>query len=410
MSIPPTKFSGPRMILAAFLMGFCSGPGQSFTFSVFQPFLLDDFGISRGTFAGIYAAGSLLSATVASLAGRLADRFGVRRTLGVAAVVMAGACAGMAASAGLASLSVSLAVLRALGQGTMTLLGSLLVMQWYARHRGRAMSLAGLGVSASNAVFPIACFAAIGAIGWRGSYLAIGALLVAILVPVACLLVRNRPEDLGQQPDGDSGPAPASAARHPNRRVLRSARFWILAISLSSAPFIVTALVFHQASLFEDRGIGGETAAAMLSVFAVAAAAATFATGPLVDRLGVRKVLRTLLVLQVAALALAQLLHPGAMVWGYTLLLGGIAGASGVMGGVTWARFYGREGLGAIQGTAGTVVLTAAAIAPLPMGLLRDLTGNHAAGLATGVLLPLAGLLLLLRDIDTMPAEAPPAS
>ncbi len=405
MTETPAKFSGRRMILAAFLMGFCSGPGQSFTFSVFQPFLLEDFGISRGTFAGIYAAGSLLSAMVASIAGRLADRYGVRRTLAVAAVVMAAACAGMSASAGLVSLSASLAVLRALGQGTMTLLGSLLVMQWYARHRGRAMSLAGLGVSASNAVLPVACFAAIGAVGWRHSYLAIGALLAAVLLPVAWFLVRNRPEDLGQRLDGDRDAAPAPPRRRVDRRVFRSARFWILALTLASAPFIVTALVFHQASLFGDRGIAGETAAAMLSVFAVAAAGATFATGPLVDRFGVRRVLRTLLMLQVAALGLAHLLQPGALVWTYTLLLGTVAGSSSVMGGVTWARFYGRDGLGAIQGSAGTVILTAAAIAPLPMGLLRDLTGHHASGLAVSLLLPVTGLVLLFRDIDTMPAE-----
>ncbi|BCX47765.1 MFS transporter [Haloferula helveola] len=397
----PPRFSGGRMIAAAFVIGFCSGPGQSFTFSVFQPFLLESFGISRGTFAGIYAAGSLLSAMVASLAGRAADRYGVRRTLALSAVVMAAACGGMALSAGLVSLSVSLAVLRALGQGTLVLLGSLLVMQWYARKRGRAMSLAGLGVSLSGAVLPPACFAAIGAFGWQATYAWIGGILLVALLAVAALLVRNTPEEVGQHPDGDGEPQPVPK-RKPDRRVFRSARFWILAIALAAAPFAVTALVFHQASLFADRGISGEAAAGMLSVLAVSAALTTLATGQLVDRFGVRKILRALLVIEMLCLGLAQVLQDGVMLWIYILLLGTVAGSSAVMGGVTWARFYGREGLGAVQGSAGTVMLTAAAIAPLPMGLLRDLTGSHTAGLAICLLLPLAGLLLLMRDVEKM--------
>lgn len=401
MTPSPPHFSGHRMIAAAFVMGFCSGPGQSFTFSVFQPFLLESFGISHGTFAGIYAAGSLLSALVASLAGRAADHYGIRRTLTLAAIGMAAACGGMALSAGVVSLSVSLAVLRALGQGTLTLLGSLLVMQWYARRRGRAMSLAGLGVSLSGAVLPPACFVAIGHFGWRASYGGIGAILLVVLLLVAVLLVRNTPEELGQHPDGDGEPQPVPK-RRPDRRVFRSARFWVLALALASAPFVVTALVFHQASLFADGGISGAAAAGMLSVMAVAAAATTLLTGSLVDRFGVRRILRASLLVQIACLGLAQLLQPGALIWIYTLLLGAVAGSSAVMGGVTWARFYGRDGLGAVQGSAGTVMLTAAALAPLPMGWLRDLTGNHATGLAVCVLLPLAGLMLLIRDVEKM--------
>jgi len=389
------------MIAASFVIGFCSGPGQSFTFSVFQPFLLESFDISRGTFASIYAAGSLLSAMVASLAGRAADRHGIRRTLAMAAVVMAAACGGMAVSAGLLSLAVSLAVLRALGQGTLVLLGSLLVMHWYARRRGRAMSLAGLGVSLSGGVLPPACFAAISVIGWRESYGWIGGILLIVLLAVAALMVRNSPEEMGQHPDGDGEPQPVPE-RRADRRVFRSARFWILAIALASAPFVVTALVFHQASLFADHGISGKAAAGMLSVVALAAAVATLLTGPLVDRFGVRKILRSSQVLQMLCLALAHLLQPGAMLWIYTLLVGAVAGISGVMGGVTWARFYGREGLGAVQGSAGTVILTAAAIAPLPMGFLRDFTDSHLAGLAVCLVFPLAGLLLLMRGVEKM--------
>jgi sugar phosphate permease len=405
MNEPPNRqFFGGRMIFAAFVIGFCSGPGQTFTFSVFQPALLETFEISRGTFAGIYAAGSLLSAAIAAVAGRAADRFGIRRTLAVGALIMAAACFGMAVSGGLVTLAISLSVLRALGQGTMALLASLLIMQWFQRRRGRAMSVAGLGVSGANAVLPPLCVTLIAWYGWRAAYGGIGIGVIAILGALAWWVVRDRPEDLGQLPDGDSEAPPQSSGKRVDRRVLRSPRFWVLAIALASAPYVVTALVFHQASIFADRGMSETKAAGMLSLFALAAAVSTFVTGQLVDRFGVRKVLRAFLVLQIVGVGLALGLRDGAVVIIYTVIVGAVAGGSAVMGGVTWARFYGRDGLGAVQGTAGTVMLGMAALSPLPMGLLRDATGSHAIGLALCLLFPLVGLALLTRDVENMPA------
>lgn len=398
---PSPHFSGPRMVVASFVILFCSGPGQSFAFSVFQPFLLEEFGLSRGFFAMIYAAGSLLSAVVAAVAGRAADRYGIRATLVVASILMALACVGMAVSEGTVSLGFSLAVLRSLGQGTLVLLASLLMMQWYARRRGRAMSLASLGVHLSGVVMPFLVFSMIAMVGWRATYLWVALFLVVVLLVVAGFLVRNSPEEVGQYPDGNEEPH-EELLSSGDRRVWGSGRFWVLAVSLASAPFVTTALVIHQASIFGDRGISGEMAATMLSVLAAVAAVATLGTGVLTDRFGVRKVIRASLVAQIVSVGLAISMRDGGILWIYAVIMGAVVGSSSVMNGVTWVRFYGREGLGAVQGSAGSVMLTAAAIAPLPMGLLRDLTGNHVMGLTTCLLPPVLGLLLLLRDVEKM--------
>jgi MFS family permease len=168
----------------------------------------------------------------------------------------------------------------------------------------------------------------------------------------------------------------------------------------------VARLADHYEERLDEAGFFfPETkAAGMLSLFALAAAVSTFVTGQLVDRFGVRKVLRAFLVLQIVGVGLALGLRDGAVVIIYTVIVGAVAGGSAVMGGVTWARFYGRDGLGAVQGTAGTVMLGMAALSPLPMGLLRDATGSHAIGLALCLLFPLVGLALLTRDVENMPA------
>ncbi len=407
------KFYGPWMILAGFIMTFCSGPGQSFLFMMFQPYLLEEFQLSRWSFALIYGAGSFCSAILVSVVGRITDRVGVRLSLAVAAVLMSLACVGMMTASGVVSLSLALAVLRALGQGTIMLLCSLLMAQWYSQRRGRAMSIASMGLATSSAVMPALCLLLIDHFGWRVSYGILGLMLLFLLGTAAGLIVRNRPEDIDQHVDGiepDSqlenqldedrdAAQPAGPSSQLDRRVWTSPRFWVLVSALASAPFVITALVFHQVSIFAEKGIEDDVAAGVMVVFAIAAACANLLSGGLIDRFGVRKVLRASLLLQILALLLVQVLSPGPMVVVYILVLGLANGSASVLMGVTWVRFYGRDGLGKVQGSAGTVVLTAAALAPMLPGAVKDITGSFSMGLWLCILVPITGLLFLIREL-----------
>ncbi len=69
-------FYGWAVVLVAMLATFCSGPGQSFVFSVFVDPILADTGISRVYLSTLYAFGTAVSAAMVVLVARLADRFG----------------------------------------------------------------------------------------------------------------------------------------------------------------------------------------------------------------------------------------------------------------------------------------------------------------------------------------------
>ena len=72
--------------VAAFAL-FMSGPGQTYTISIFVDPMIAELGWSRTMVSGLYTAGSLTAGAVMILAGRLLDRYGARTVLAAAAAV-----------------------------------------------------------------------------------------------------------------------------------------------------------------------------------------------------------------------------------------------------------------------------------------------------------------------------------
>jgi MFS family permease len=262
------------------------------------------------------------------------------------------------------------------------------------------MAVVLLGIAASNALLPPVTQSFISNFGWREAYMALGVMVWVLLIPASILVVRNRPEDVGLHPDGSKAPVEEpgggdSEVNRGSRKVLLSLDFWLLAVPLAAVPFAVTALVFHQISILGERGITPGIAASVFIVFAIASAAATSLSGFLTERLGPRKPLGislTLLLLGVIGLQLASSPLLAAV---YAAVVGSAAGMQGVVAGTIWAHYYGRRGLGKVQGPATMVMISAAALAPLPLAALRQFSGDYSLGLALMAIIPVICALML---------------
>ncbi|MEX2373464.1 MAG: MFS transporter, partial [Dehalococcoidia bacterium] len=156
----PPLFSGRRPFYGWAIVGvgglaaFSSGPGQSYIFSVFLDSLIEDTSLSRTAISTLYAVGTGVSAAMVFLVSRLADRYGARSTLIGAALGLGVACLAMSQARGALMVFLAFSALRALGQGSLTINGTLLAAQWFVRRRGRAMAIMGLGFPLSMAILP----------------------------------------------------------------------------------------------------------------------------------------------------------------------------------------------------------------------------------------------------------------
>jgi sugar phosphate permease len=388
----------------AVLAAFSSGPGQSYVFSIFVDPILRDTGLSRTTLSAVYAVGTVVSALMVFVVSRLVDRWGSRRMMAAIAFALGCACFSMAIATGPVALFLGFAALRALGQGSLPITGTLLTAQWFVRYRGRAMAMVSLGFALSNAILPPLVRTLIDWLDWRRAYAGLGIMVWVLLIPTALWLVRDRPEDLGLHPDGAAEPptqehSVGQGSARAASAYWRSRTFWLLALALTAGPFVITALVFHQVSIFAERGLSALTAAAVFAPFALAAATVTLVTGFAIERFGPKRLLIIHHSLLLFALVQLQVMATPVAAICYALTLGAAGGMQSVTSSVAWAHYYGRQGVSRVQGAASTIMISAAALAPLPLAALQQQSGHYAVGLLmmAGVPVLCAGLAVLVR-------------
>ncbi len=383
------------------LITFSSGPGQSYVFSVFLDSIIRDTGLSRTTVSALYAVGTGVSAALVLLVSRLADRYGPRLTVAVVALALGTACFGMSFATGFVAFFMAFAALRALGQGSLPINATLLTASWFVRRRGRAMAVVGLGFALSNAVLPGAARFLIEQTGWRHAYMFLGVMVWVLVIPSALLLVRDEPEQMGLYPDGADAP-PENEPSHTvkgvavdSRPVLTSPLFWLLAVPLSTPSFVSTALVFHQVSIFSERGLDANVAAAVFVPYAVASASFSALAGFAIDRFGPKRLFAVNMLFLLGSVAMVGVIGSDVAAVLYAVVLGSSGGIQRIISGVTWAHIYGRRGLGRVQGSAMMVSITAAAVGPLPLAYLHGLTGSYTLGLATMAALPVLAVIMI---------------
>ena len=393
-------FYGWFIVASAGVVVFCTGPGQSYVFSVFIDSIIEDTGLSRTGVSVLYLASTALSALLVTFVSRLADRYGARIMLVAAGIGLGAACFGMATATHILLFFVAFAALRALGQGSLSISCVLLVNQWFVSRRGRAVAIMTMGAVVSTALFPPFARFLIDSIDWRGAYAILGVLVIALIVPVAILVVRNRPEDMGLFPDGSDRPPvsetrPTASTARRRANVYLSPSFWLLAIALSTPSLVSTALIFHQASIFEENGLSATVAASSFALYSAASAVCSLAAGFAVDRIGPNLLVVFSMATLLATLVLAVVSDSLIVAMIYVLMMGISAGSYIIVQSTIWAYHYGRHGLGRIQGPAMTLSVCASAVGPLPLAMFHELTGTYTLGMLLMMSLPVVSVVAL---------------
>lgn len=375
-------FYGWWIVGVAALVVFASGPGQTYGFSVFIDPLIADTGFSRTEISGIYAVGTALSSFMVFMVGRLADKFGARIMLLFAATGLGIACFGMAFAVGPIAFFFAFAALRALGQGSMPVNGTLLVAQWFVKYRGRALAIMGIGGALSNAAFPTISQQLIEMFGWRETYMILGVFVWVLILPLAIFVVRDRPEDLGKHPDGaDEMPEAERKAAESNEapastRALHTMFFWVTSLSIGVPTMVGTAYIFHQISILTDFGLSAGLAAGLFIPFAATATIAGFVGGYLVDRFNPIRIYTVNAGLFLLASGVLVLVSNPVLGFIYAGLMGLYQGVQQIIMHTTWAYFYGRQGLGRVQGAGSMTNIAYSAIGPLPLAALYGFFGD----------------------------------
>jgi MFS family permease len=262
--------------------------------------------------------------------------------------------------------------LRFFGQGMMVHVAMTGLARWFNRRRGRAISIAVLGFSASEAAMPLIAVAAIGLVGWRLAWVAAAGALAVLAMPVlAALLARDRVPAAGTVV-ADAEPRTAGVPEWTRREVLRSPLFYALMPGLLAPSFVMTGIFFNQVTIVEVKGWQLSWFAASFPVMAGMSVLSALAAGWTVDRFGARRLLPAVLVpIGLATLILTY--ASAAYVLPVFMALAGLAhGGASTVHGALWAELYGTGHVGAIRSVVAAGMVFASALSPGLIGILLD--------------------------------------
>jgi len=380
-------FYGWIMLAVGFLGMLATGPGQSFNISIFVNPLIEELSLSRIAISSAYSFGTLIAALGLSYVGILIDRFGARLMIGILAFSLGAACLFFPMVSGIISLSIAFTAVRFLGQGALTLGSTNLVSQWFSRRRGTALSIASLGFAAGNAFYPPLVQFMIDRIGWRMCWIWLGIFVIALIIPVAGIMIVNKPEDMGLAPDGDRQQPPRESEEESEvngldhgytlKEALRTVTFWVLAVAISIPSMLITGLIFHQISYFEGQGLDAQSAANIFPILAVSMVLFTVLYGQLLDRFKTNYVVATGIFTMAVVMWVLLIADTTFLAGVYAVALGAASAATMTNTSYVWPRYFGRKHLSGIQGIAYTVCITGAAIGPMPFGIAYDVLGGY---------------------------------
>jgi MFS family permease len=357
-------------------------PGRTQGLGLITEPLLRDLSVSRVAYAQINLVATLAGALFAFGIGSLVDRRGSRSVLTIIAAALGLVVLGMSRAETMIALLVFITLTRGLGQTALSIVSLAMVGKWFRQRLTWAMGIYAFAMSVG---FMIA-FPLVGAIvlerGWRFAWAAIGGALVLGLAPIAWLLVRSRPEDIGEEIDGGERvleKVRAAGVQATLGEALRTPAFWVFALASSLYGLVASGVGLFNESVLAERGFAPDVYHRALAITAITGLAGNFAAGAWAERGSLRAVLVTAMLVLGGGLAALPHLTTNAHVVLQAVAMGIAGGFVMVVFFSFWGRTYGDAHLGRIQGAAQVMTVLASALGPLLLAWCVESTGSYAA-------------------------------
>jgi MFS family permease len=246
------RFYGYNLAAYSFTMGFLASSFFLHSRGIFFPMWMEEFAADKTQISLAISLTLFAGSCTAPITGFCLDHFRVRTIISVASVWLAIGYLLLQTAGTFSVFLVTLVIFQGIGwPGVGPLAQTKLMVNWFTRNRGMALAIAIMGISVAGVMMPTVVTWLSEAVGWRGTYSIYAVILVAFVVPMTLLVVRESPADLGQYPDGDEQPPPDQPATAPvaestfavYREFLSSKAFWSVVVTFGLMNGVYSAMI-----------------------------------------------------------------------------------------------------------------------------------------------------------------------
>ena len=391
------------ILFTGFTTLFFSG-GSRFALGLMLRPMTDDLQWSRSTLALAVTTFMVVSALALPLVGQLVDRLNIRWIMGAGAVA---ASAGMALMATLNSpwqVFLAYGVVYAIGNAaTANSPVGVMISRWFLQRRGVANSAAVAGNATGQLVIITLLAALLTTLGWRASFVLLGAVNFLVVLPVVLLLARSRPPDgpadTPDQPDSAQAP-PTPVESPPLRAILGSRPLWLLVIVYAVCGFQDFFVATHVVAFAQDRQLGTVLAGNLLAWMGLMGLLGVLTSGLLADAYGAARPTALCFVMRIGIFAFIVYFQDTPAIVVFALLYGFTFLITAPLTVVFTSNIFGLVRLGTVSGLISMVHMICGGLGAFVGALIFDSYGSYdrAFLLMLGLSLAAAALTLAVRE------------
>lgn len=410
VAVSKSGFYGWKLLAAFWVILFINLAFPAYGSSVINAYMVNDLSLDRRTLGLMVSVYMMMSGLPGPLVAMFVNRYGVRATLvGGSGILMLGAI-GMATfvDTGIEAIIVFGFIV---GLGVVS--GGALAAQtgtafWFVRRRALAISLilsaGGIGgfIAARALNSLIMSFDG----NWRAGWWLIAAMALVSIV-VAAIFVREKPEDMGQLPDGGVAEDGDAVSRKASRvhitdeewtfkEVLRSPALWLLLFGSLGMSAGFTQAMAHAVVHLQDLGNTTDVAAKSFSILVVSTLIGKLMLGVFGDRIDPRYLWA--IAMGVFGIGMLTLIDASSA---WQLNIFAVCIGFGFGGGLVcmmtvMSNYFGSKAYASVIGITLAVQTTVGALASFIAGDLYVRQGSYTVAFTGTAILCFAGMLVLL--------------
>ncbi len=198
----------------------------------------------------------------------------------------------------------------------------IIVSQWFRRNRGKAMGVVYVGVGLLGSIGSFLAKPLTEWFGYKTALMILG-LMLFLAWPIVIFVLKDKPAQIGQNPDGDpTPPAEISVQSVSFKELLTSYPFWLLLVGSACSIGSIGAVNFHMKFVLLDHGFekgpmvdGAWRTASILILWS--SIAGRLVVGYLADVFPKKWVMFVTYFVVAATIPLLLMVHPGSEIFLY---------------------------------------------------------------------------------------------